>query len=122
MFNEINSFLNKWDRKKNDPIISKLQGLGVASGVVVLPVGAGAQTTRTIVDVTMAAADTIFSITHGIGGDPQSWNLSNKSVSTALPFVNITRTSATVIAVNKTNLAASDSVFRVELALPSTIS
>lgn len=121
---EFNSFLSRWDKSRiKNFISSKLQGLYVASGVVVLAVGAGNQTTRTIVDVTFAAADTTFAITHGIVTDPKSINFSQNTVGSVNPTSLIwTRTSATVITISKDNLANSAVLLRVEIALPSTIS
>lgn len=121
---DFNSFLSKYDKRNLvEKLLSKLQGLKVASGAVVLAVGGGKQTTRTIVDVTFAATDTTFAITHGIVTDPLSISMSANTVGTVNPTGLVwTRTSASVITISHDNLANSALLLRVELALPSTIS
>ncbi len=122
---ECNSFLDKWDRQihKGFKLPSKLLACLTASGSVVLAVGGGAQTTRTIVDVTFAATDTTFAITHGIVTDPKSINMSLNTVGTVNPTGLVwVRTSATVITINHDSLTNAACLVRVEIALPSTIS
>ncbi len=93
--------------------------LGTASGSVIWAPSGGS---RYIVDVTFAATDTTFAITHGIS-DPKSINFSQNTVGTVNPTGLVwTRTSATVITISKDSLTNSAVLLRVELAVPSTIS
>ncbi len=118
MFNEMNTFLEKWKQKiKEYP--SKVLGCNTATGAVVWAPSGGS---RYIVDVTMAATDVTFAITHGIS-DPKSVNMSFNAVGTVNPTGLIwTRTSATVITITKDSLTNTSCILRVELAVPSTIS
>lgn len=120
MFNEINPFLEKFDKRFNqEKIPSKLAGLGTATGAVIWAPTGGS---RYIVDITFAATDTTFAITHGIS-DPKSICMSQNTVGTVNPTGLVwTRSSATVITISKDSLTNSAVLLRVELAVPSTIS
>jgi hypothetical protein len=121
---DYNSFLYKHDKcNLVASLLSKLQTLKTASGAVVLAVGGGKQTTRTIVDCTFAATDTTLAITHGIVTDPLSISMSANTVGSVNPTSLVwTRTSASVITISKDSLTNSAVLLRVEMALPSTIS
>lgn len=90
-----------------------------ATGAVILAPTGGS---RYIVDITFAATDTTFAITHGIS-DPKSICMSQNTVGTVNPTGLVwTRTSATVTTISKDSLTNSAVLLRVELAVPSTIS
>ena len=93
--------------------------LATATGAVIWAPSKGS---RYIVDVTFAATDTTFAITHGIA-DPLSIGMSFNTVGSVNPTgLTWTRTSASVITIAHDSLANSACLLRVELATPSTIS